>query len=94
VYRGETLDYGINYYNNYLLDGIYNFDLSESQISLLDAAIWLVDNKTSLRKTADNCGYSKTYLHQWFHKDLKKLSYELYTCVIRQLNKNKVRKFR
>ena len=77
----------MDYYNGYLLDDCYSFDLTVRQKEFLDACIWLVDNKHSIRTTSLNFSIPKTSLHRWIHKDLRKLSYELYNVV------NKVLKF-
>lgn len=76
-------------YGNYLLEaGVYNYDLSDIDKRSLDEAIWLIENKTTIRKTAKEFLISKSQLHRDLHY-IKNLSYELYQCVVRQLKKNK-----
>lgn len=83
----------MDYYNNYQLDGIYCFELTESDKLLLDACIYIVDNKTTIRKTAIEFCMSKSNLHRKTHNNLRKLSYELYCCVVYQLHNNKAEYF-
>lgn len=76
----------INYYMGYLLDdGLCNFELTDDDRKLLDACIWMIDNKASIRCTAANQCMNKSTLHKHIHTKLNKLSYELYTYVIRVL---------
>lgn len=84
----------INYYNNYLLDDtLHNYDLTESQKRMLDACLFLVDNRCTIRKAAVNHGISKSNLHWWIHKHLPKVSYELYAVVVRTLRFNETKRF-
>lgn len=79
-----------NYYQGYLLDdNQYVWDLTENDKQLLDAAVYLVDNRYSIRKAALNCNYSKSTLHRKIHTQLRQLSSELYKCVIRTLSKSR-----
>lgn len=75
-------------YGNYRLDDCTRYDLSDRQVDLLDACIWLVDNRSSIRLTAKNFCTSKSYLHRGIHGVLPKLSSELYNCVKKQLKIN------
>lgn len=75
-------------YNGYSLDDNSRFDLSDDSIDLLNACIWLVDNRSSIRVTAKNMGFSKSVLHKKIHNVLPKLSGELYACVKRQMKVN------
>ncbi len=84
----------IEYYNGYLLDGTYNFDLSEKEKVLLDNAIMLIDNNWSLRCLSRNVGKSKSQLHRDFQLSLKKVSFELYHYVNRVLQNNYIRYFK
>lgn len=83
-----------DYYENYELnDSVYNWMLSDNDKLVLDSAIWLVDNKSSIRKTAKEFCVSKSRLHNMLAKYLRDLSYELFLCVKRQLSESK-EKFR
>lgn len=80
-------DYYADYYNNYQLDVNY-FDLSERDMSLLDACVWMVDNWSSVRYAAINCGVAKSTLHRFIHTRLRSLSFELYQCAKKVLTFN------
>lgn len=77
-----------SYYKGYLLDDMQNYELTNSDIDLLDACIWLVDNSCSIRNTADNCNISRSTLHRHIHQKLRCISLELYQCVCRVLRHN------
>lgn len=86
------MDNGMYQYKGYQLDSLMVFELTERDMQLLDACIFLTDNDWSIRITAENTGYSKSSLHRYIHSKLRKLSYELYKCTVRVLinhNKNK-----
>lgn len=85
---------GYEYYQGYLLDTSQSWQLSTKETSLLDACIWMVDNKSTIRTTASNCGYTKSTLHRLIHLKLKRISYELYRCIIAQMRANKKNAFR
>lgn len=87
-----TEDY--NSYNGYLLDGIYNFDLTEHEKMILDNAHDLVDNRWSLRCLSRNVGRSRSQLSRDFQGPLKRLSYELYTLVQRTYKNNTEKYFK
>ena len=78
----------MDYYENYLLD-THSYDLTNYEKELLNACIWLVDNRASIRVTARNFLMTKTKLHKDIHDKLRKISYELYKCVCKQLKINK-----
>ena len=78
----------MNYYRNYQLDSLTEFDLSQADMNLLDACIWMVDNRATIRCTASNCGFTRSTLHRLIHTRLKNLSFELYQCVMRVINNN------
>lgn len=89
----EENDY--NYYRGYRLDDFrYSFDLKESEINILDEAIFLVDNKVSIRDLSKEFCRSKTSIHRDLTSQLRDISYELYSCVQRQLKDNKKKYFR
>lgn len=84
-----------NSYENYELDnGTYSFELSEKDKLALDEAIWIVDNKVSIRQTAKEFCRSKSAVHTDVTVKVKSLSYELYSCVKRQLKCNKEKYFK
>lgn len=84
-----------DYYENYQLnDGVYIFFLSNSDKQVLDEAIWLVDNKVSIRQVSKEFGRTKSSVHRDIHTRLRNLSFELYCCVLKQLKKNKSKYFR
>lgn len=77
------------YYCGYLLeDCIYEWSLSGRQKLVLDVGIWIVDNKVSIRRCSRDMLVSKSTVHRMIHKELPKLSHELYKCVIKQLKLN------
>ena len=78
-----------SYYNGYLLDDVYSWELTVEDKEFLNACIWLIDNASSIRNTATNFCISKSTLHSNIHSKLPKLSYELYNLVKRQLKINK-----
>lgn len=82
-------------YNNYELnDGVVDYLLSSDDKEVLDEGIWIVDNKTSIRKTSKEFCKSKSSLHRDVSVRLRDLSFELYMCVKRQLSDNKKKYFR
>lgn len=94
-YNINEQDIDNEYYDNYMLnDTVYTWDITDKQKRCLDMAIYLVDNKCSIRKVAREFGLCKTQVHWWFSKRLKGLSYELYKCVVKQLKLNKKKYFK
>ena len=75
-------------YCGYSLDSKSRAELNSSELNLLDACIWLVENKSSLRDTGKNWSFSKSYLHRRVHSDVKSLSPDLYSAVKRRLKIN------
>lgn len=75
------------YYEDYQITKEY-YLLSKEEIKVLDACIWMVENRTSIRVTAKNCGYSKSTLHRRIHNECKELSLELYNLVKVQMKIN------
>ena len=75
-------------YNGYTLDCCY-YQLSERDFKYLDAVLYLVDNKLSLRVAAENCLISKSSLHRFIRDELRSISYDLYGVVNKILLKNK-----
>lgn len=83
------------YYSGYMLnDTIYEWDLTNNQKRCLDMAIFLVDNKCSIRRVSKEFGLGKTQVHWWLSKELQKISYELYQVVKRQFKLNKEKYFK
>lgn len=77
------------YYEGYEIDckGFYLLDYKERKV--LDACIWMVDNRATIRETARNCGYSPSTLWRRIHKECRYLSTELYDRVCHQIKENK-----
>lgn len=82
-----------DYYKGYELDDICSYELSKYDKAALDNAIFLVDNNLSLRKCAKEVGRSKSSLSRDFVK-LRRLSFDLYKVVQKQLRVNKEKYFR
>lgn len=83
------------YYDNYLLDNtVHLWELTDKQKRCLDMAIYLVDNKCSVRKVSKEFGLCKTQVHWWLSNRLSRLSYELYSCVNTQFKINKQKYFK
>ena len=83
-----------NYFEGYRLnDTCYVWDLSEKDKQVLNAGLYLVDNKYSIKRVCKELMMSKSSLHRYLHKRLPSLSWELYACVVRQLKANKSRYF-
>lgn len=80
----------LNNYNEYELSDVCNvWNFNNIDIRTLESAIWIVENKTSLRRTCREFMISKSQLHRDMNTRLKKLSYELYLCVRKQLKVNR-----
>lgn len=71
------------YYEGYLLDDVYTYDLTDREKEILDNACMLVTNNWSLRELARNTSKSRSQLSRDFQKPLKYLSIELWQCVHR-----------
>ena len=70
------------YYQNYLLEaGVYPYMLTDIEKRILDCAIWILNNKSSIRKTCKEFMLSKSQLHRDLQNKLKNISYELYQLV-------------
>lgn len=74
------------YYHNYKIPE-KDF-LSDEEIHVLYACRWMVDNRSTIRETAENCGYSSTTFWRRIHNECRQLSPELYRCVVWQIEKN------
>ncbi len=85
---GNFLKVTIMKYNGYQLEA-NKYDLTERQLELIDACIWLVDNRQSIRVTGKNMNVKKSTLGK-FLKDgeLRGLSYGLYQVVRKQIKRN------
>lgn len=86
----EVINMDINYYNGYLLDNITIYDMCNRDKKLMDACAWMIDNHTSIRKTAENFDYSRSTFHRHIHQFLPTLSSEMYTAVLRLLLEGKI----
>lgn len=74
------------YYQNYEIpEKEY---LSSEEMHVLYACCWMVDNQSTIRKTAVNCEYSATTFWRRIHNECRQLSPELYRCVVKQMQKN------
>lgn len=62
--------------------------VNSKELALLNACFWMVDNKETIRKTAENCYFAKSTLHYQIHHSLKYLSPDLYNEVKKQMKKN------
>lgn len=82
------------YYENYLLDDMDVWELTEKNKEILNMAIWIVDNRCSIQQCSKEFGKSKSQLHRDIHQKLRNISYELYQCVLSQLKTNKRRYFK
>ena len=74
------------YYQNYKIPE-KDF-LSNEELHVLYACCWMVDNRSTIRETAENCGYSRSTFWRRIHNECRQLSPELYRCVVRQMQKN------
>lgn len=75
-------------YKGYRLDEKPTWSLSVDDIRLLDAAIYQIENRTTIRDAAKNYGLAKSTYHNRIYANLKLLSRELYDCVITVLCKH------
>lgn len=75
-------------YQGYTLD-CYSWELTKNELEYLDAVLWLVDNKASLRLTSRNCLVSKSSLHRFIHNQLRSISYDLYGVAKKILLQNR-----
>ena len=77
-------------YGGYLLnDDVFEWDLTEVEVRALEEAIWVVDNRHSIRCTARNFCRSKSTVHRDLNERLPKLSTELYLVVRRILKRRR-----
>ena len=81
------------YYENYLLD-VYSWELSDEDKELLNMAIYMVDNRCSIRQCSKEFMRSKSSIHRGMHNKVRLLSHELYKCVTKQFLQNKRRYFK
>lgn len=88
-------DYIIDTYENYELnEGVFLYELSDKDLKILESAIFFLDNKCSLRQLSKEVMISKSVLHLDLTMRLQKLSFEMYSCVKRQLLENKRKYFK
>ena len=81
------------YYNNYYLDDIYDWDLTDNDKMILDSACLVVNYNYSLRQLSKEVGRSKSQLSRDFQK-LKYISYELWKLVQNVFKNNKNKYFK
>ena len=60
-------------------------ELSDKEKDIIIACIWLVDHRSTIRETAKNNQFAIATLWRGIHNDCKRLSPELYDCVVRQM---------
>lgn len=78
-------------YQGYQLDDINGlWELKDRTKELLDACIYMADNNCSLRVMQQNTGVAKSTMRDFINKDLRRISYELYYRVSRQLRNRRV----
>lgn len=76
-----------NYYG-WSLDCKSRVELSNDETHLLDACIWLIEHKSTIRDTATNWGYGKSNLHRLIHNNVAYLSPDLYASLKKRLGIN------
>lgn len=64
-------------------------ELSDKEKDVIIACIWLVDHRSTIRETAKYNQFAITTLWKGIHNDCKRISPELYDCVVRQMKINK-----
>lgn len=60
-----------------------------SEKEILEKARFIVNNNSTVRKTAEEFGSSKSSIHNHLTKELKRIDLELYKQVMEVLKKNK-----
>ena len=78
-------------FEGYELDDVLGWNLDEEEKLVLRACIWMVDNQSTVRRTAANFGYSHSTFWRRIHKKCKELSPDLYKRVCYQMKVNKKR---
>ena len=64
------------------------YDLSDIQYRFLLATEFMLDNRTSIRRTADEFMISKSSFHRFLYNDLKRISDDAYCQIKVLLRKN------
>lgn len=78
-----------DYYKGYQVNDTVNLlELSSKETNLLDACVYMVSCRSTIRKTAENFCISKSTLHRNIHDKLPSICYELYRCVLSILKSN------
>ena len=78
------------YYNGYQLDEPnYTYQLKEKEIEIIEIGQSIAENHLSIRAVSREFLLPKSTIHRRVHKDLRRLSYELYSLVCKQLDWNK-----
>ena len=62
--------------------------VKSSDVRILNEAFYFLENKSTIRRTADYFGVSKSLVHEHFSKGLKRINYKLYCLVQEQLDFN------
>jgi putative DeoR family transcriptional regulator (stage III sporulation protein D) len=64
--------------------------LSSKEKLIVDMGLYLIENNSTVRKTAEKFGISKSTVHKNLVVSLKKIDYELYkkSCSVMQKNKS------
>lgn len=76
------------YYRGYRLeDGITTYQLEEEGELYMDIAVFMVENKCTIRQLVKEFLIPRSTVHRYLHK-VQKLSSELYTLVRRRLDDN------
>lgn len=73
-------------YKGYKIEGKDWID--DKELALLCACYWMVDNRATIRQTAENCNFARSTLDYKIHKKLKFLCPDLYQAVCHQMKEN------
>lgn len=78
-------------YAGYSLEDTSKYELTERIKKYLDAVVWVVDNKDSIRGAERNCMVSRSALSKYINTELQSVSNELYRVVRKIIAGNKKR---
>ena len=62
--------------------------MKSSDFKILNEAFYFLENKSTIRKTAEYFSVSKSLVHEHFSKRLKRINYQIYCLVQQQLDYN------
>lgn len=62
--------------------------MKSSDLKILNEAFYFLENKSTIRKTAEYFCVSKSLVHEHFSRRLKKINYQIYCLVQQQLDFN------